>query len=124
VTPLPAVWHDGSLYFCTGAEEQKGVNLARNPHCSLTTGTNAWKSGLDVVVEGEAHRVTADALLRHLAAMWEAKYGGDWHFEVVDGAFRHSAGEAIVFELVPAKVLSFAKGHFAQTRFRFRPAAK
>ena len=28
VTPLPAVWCDGALYFCTGAGEQKGVNLA------------------------------------------------------------------------------------------------
>jgi nitroimidazol reductase NimA-like FMN-containing flavoprotein (pyridoxamine 5'-phosphate oxidase superfamily) len=30
VTPLPAVWQGGALYFCTGAAEQKGVNLARN----------------------------------------------------------------------------------------------
>ena len=52
VTPLPAVWRDDTLYFCTGAEEQKGVNLARNPQCALTTGTNLWKTGLDVVVEG------------------------------------------------------------------------
>src|SRR5262245_28938020 len=43
VTPLPAVWRDDTLYFCTGAGEQKGVNLARNPHCALTTGNNAWK---------------------------------------------------------------------------------
>src|SRR5581483_4128101 len=26
VTPLPAVWLDGALHFCTGAAEQKGVN--------------------------------------------------------------------------------------------------
>ena len=52
VTPLPTVWHDGAVYFCTGAGEQKGVNLARNDHCALTTGNNAWKSGLDIVIEG------------------------------------------------------------------------
>ena len=40
VTPLPAIWLDGALHFCTGAAEQKGVNLARNPHCTLTTGNN------------------------------------------------------------------------------------
>src|SRR5437764_4246190 len=39
VTPLPAVWVDGSLYFCTGAEEQKCVNLARNANCVLTRGS-------------------------------------------------------------------------------------
>src|SRR5204863_238207 len=40
VTPLPAVWQDGALHFCTGAAEQKGGNLARNPQCTsgpLTT---------------------------------------------------------------------------------------
>ena len=119
VTPLPAVWHEDALYFCTGADEQKGRNLERSPHCALTTGNNAWKSGLDVVVEGDATRVTDEALLRLLAALWETKYHGDWHFEVVNGAFRHEAGEALVFEVVPLKVLAFAKGDFAQTRFRF-----
>src|SRR5881397_2537647 len=50
VTPLPAVWHNDALHFCTGAAEQKGVNLASNANCALTTGNNAWKSGLDVVI--------------------------------------------------------------------------
>ena len=27
VTPLPAVWRDGALYFCTGPGEQKALNL-------------------------------------------------------------------------------------------------
>jgi general stress protein 26 len=119
VTPLPAVWQEGALYFCTGADEQKGVNLARNGNCALTTGNNAWKSGLDVVVEGNARRVTDDARLHSLADAWESKYHGDWQFDVVNGAFTHEAGEAIVFEVVPTKVLAFAKGEFAQTRFRF-----
>ena len=119
VTPLPAVWRDDTLYFCTGAEEQKGVNLARNPQCALTTGTNRWKTGLDVVVEGAADVVRDEALLRELAAMWETKYHGDWHFEVVNGAFQHDPGVALVFAVRPAKVLAFAKGEFAQTRFRF-----
>jgi nitroimidazol reductase NimA-like FMN-containing flavoprotein (pyridoxamine 5'-phosphate oxidase superfamily) len=122
VTPLPAVWHEVALYFCTGAGEQKAKNLARSPRCALTTGNNAWKSGLDVVVEGDATRVTDEARLRRLASLWESKYQGDWHFEVVNGAFRHDAGEALVFEVVPVKVLAFAKGDFAQTRFRFAPS--
>ena len=36
-----------------------------------------------------------------------------------DGAFHHEPGVAHVFEVRPRKVLSFAKGEFAQTRFRF-----
>src|SRR5262245_62831455 len=66
VTPLPAVWRDDILYFCTGAEEQKGVNLARNPQCALTTGNNEWKSGLDVGVEGAARVERDEDLSREL----------------------------------------------------------
>jgi general stress protein 26 len=122
VTPLPTVWRDGAVYFCTGAGEQKGVNLARNGNCALTTGNNAWKSGLDIVIEGPARRVSDQPLLQELADAWETKYEGDWHFEVVDGMFRHGSGEALVFEVVPTKVLAFNKGAFAQTRFRFSAA--
>src|SRR6476659_7395110 len=93
VTPLPAVWDDGALHICTGAAEQKGVNLARNPHCALTTGNNTWKVGLDVVVEGAAERITDETRLQHLADAWESKYHGDWRFDVANGAFQHDGGE-------------------------------
>jgi len=49
VTPLVAVWLDDSLHFCTGADEQKAVNLETNPEVVLTTGCNGWQEGLDVV---------------------------------------------------------------------------
>jgi nitroimidazol reductase NimA-like FMN-containing flavoprotein (pyridoxamine 5'-phosphate oxidase superfamily) len=119
VTPLPAVWRDTALYFCTGPDEQKAVNLRANDECALTTGDNRWKAGLDVVVEGRAERVSDDSTLRALDAMWETKYDGDWKYDVRDGAFHHEPGTAYVFEVRPHKVLSFAKGNFAQTRFRF-----
>src|SRR2546428_8099079 len=108
VTPLPAVWVDGSLYFCTGAEEQKCVNLARNANCVLTTGNNAWKSGLDVVVEGTAERVTDEKLLVHLAESWRSEDDGRWDFAVRDGMFRHHGGDAVVFAVAPTQVPSFA----------------
>ena len=76
VTPLVAVWLDEALHFSTGLEEQKAVNLAGNPHVVLTTGCNHWDQGLDVVVEGEAQRVTARATLERLAAAWTAKWDG------------------------------------------------
>jgi nitroimidazol reductase NimA-like FMN-containing flavoprotein (pyridoxamine 5'-phosphate oxidase superfamily) len=118
VTPVPTVWHDGALYFCTGPGEQKEVNLAANPQCALTTGNNAWKAGLDVVVEGSAVRVEDEKDLRVLADMWREKYHGDWDFDVADGAFHHDdGGTAYVFQVAPAKVLAFAKGAFAQTRY-------
>ena len=118
VTPLPAVWQDDTLHFCTGAAEQKAVNLARNADCILTTGNNAWKAGLDVVIEGTARRVTDEARLRRLSDAWESKYDGDWHFEVANGAFQGEGGQALVFAVNPTKILAFAKGAFAQTRYR------
>lgn len=120
VTPLPAVWFNDALHFSTGAAEQKGVNLARNASCILTTGNNAWKTGLDVIVEGRAERVVDDEQLRQLAALWFSKYDGDWDYEVRDHAFHHDGGgEALVFRVVATKILAFSKGDFAQTAYRF-----
>lgn len=118
VTPLPAVWHENSLYFCTGLQEQKAANVARNPQVALTTGCNKWKQGLDVVVEGTVVRVEDEATLRALADLWRRKYAGDWDFSVSDAMFHHDGGAAAVFRMTPEKVLAFAKGAFAQTRFR------
>jgi general stress protein 26 len=120
LTPLVAVWLDGALYFCTGADEQKGVNLRGNPHVLLLTGCNHWDQGLDVVAEGDAVRVTDDALLTRLAEAWAGKWDGQWQFQVCDGSFQNSGGgTAPVFEVRPAKVLVFAKGRFGQTRHSF-----
>lgn len=118
VTPIPAVWLDGALHVCTGAHEQKAANLASDPRCVLTTGTNQLRSGLDVVVEGTAVRVTDEAQLRRLAAIWKTKL--DWDFDVQDGAFRDGAGRhGLVYGVTPTKVLAFGKAPFSQTRFRF-----
>ena len=52
VTPLIGVYVDDAVHFCTGLREQKARNLEQNAHVALTTGTNTWAQGLDVVVEG------------------------------------------------------------------------
>jgi general stress protein 26 len=117
VTPLPAIWLGGTLHFCTGAAEQKARNLESNPNCVLTTGTNQFRAGLDVVVEGAAVRVTDRARLERLAALWKSKL--DWEFEVGDGVFRAEGRQALVFGVTPTKVLSFGKAPYTQTRYRF-----
>ena len=120
VTPLIAVWLDGALHFGTGAEEQKARNLAGNPFCILTTWCNTIDEGLDVVVEGEAVNIREEAKLRRIADAYVAKYGSEWRFDVVDGAFSHSDGAvALVFEVAPVKAFGFGKGAFSQTRWRF-----
>jgi general stress protein 26 len=125
VTPLPAIWLDAALHFCTGPGEQKAKNIEGNPQCSLTTGSNQFRSGVDVVVEGRAVRVTDEPLLRRLATMWETKL--DWAFDVVPGGFRDPSVETdddaqigFVFAVAPTKVLAFGKGEpFSQTRYSF-----
>ncbi|HET9608364.1 MAG TPA: hypothetical protein VFP06_02080, partial [Acidimicrobiales bacterium] len=107
-----------ALHFCTGPGEQKAVNLAGNPHVVVTTGCNQWDRGLDVMVEGEARRVTDRATLERLAAAWATRWDGSWQYEVADEGFRHGAGFAHVFAVEPAKVLAFGKGPFSHTRHR------
>lgn len=126
VTPLPAMWLDGALHFATGLEEQKGRNLSRNPNCVLTTGTNSYRHGLDVVVEGKAERVTDRTTLERLAEMWRTRL--DWPYDVGDDGFRHrpdgrapsvDEGSVPVFVVRASKVLSFGRGErFIQTRYK------
>jgi general stress protein 26 len=118
VAPLPAMWANGRLHFCTGAHEQKARNLAHDARCALTTGTNAYRSGVDVVVEGVAERVLASDELERLAEIWFDKI--DWRFDVGDGVFLDTTADghpAVVYAVVPTKILVFTKAPYSQTRF-------
>ncbi|MDH6680265.1 nitroimidazol reductase NimA-like FMN-containing flavoprotein (pyridoxamine 5'-phosphate oxidase superfamily) [Rhodococcus sp. LBL1] len=120
VTPLIAVRVDDRLHFCTGPDEQKARNLAAADACVLTTGSNALGSGLDVVIEGRAVRVSDPESLIRVADAYRAKYGQDWNFRVEDGRFVNTVGgPASVFRIEPGTVFAFAKGEYAQTRWRF-----
>ena len=123
VTPLVTVWLDDELHFCTGPDEQKGRNLVGNPNVVITTGCNAWDDGLDVVVEGEAVRVTDRATLERLAAAWATKWDGRWTFGATEAGFSHDGDDGVggpvhVYAVRAAKVLAFGKGTFSQTRYR------
>jgi general stress protein 26 len=126
VTPVVATWWDGAVWFSTGANEQKFANLSANPHVVMTTGCNRWDGGLDVVVEGEAIRVTNDEVLARVAEEFTTKWDGRWQYTASGGCFRGSdgTGEAMVFSVRPAKVFAHAKGDpFGATRHRFPPAS-
>jgi general stress protein 26 len=118
VTPLIGAFDDGAVHFCTGLREQKARNLEHHPQVALTTGTNTWARGLDVVVEGTAVRVVDRDTLQRLADAYEAKYGSRWHFEVGDGVFGAGEDAAAVFRIEPVKVLAFAKEPHGQTTYR------
>ncbi|HEX5996052.1 MAG TPA: pyridoxamine 5'-phosphate oxidase family protein [Jiangellales bacterium] len=119
VTPLIGVWRDGAAHFCTGLDEQKTRNLEHHARVALTTGSNTWAQGFDVVVEGVAQRVTERDELQALADAYEEKYGPEWHFDVEDGMFQGSDHPAVVFRIEPDKVIAFAKDPHGMTTFRF-----
>jgi hypothetical protein len=78
--PIGALWFDGDFYFTSGPGTRKSRNLAANPACTLTVRLK----DIDLVVEGEAARVTDQSTLEKLAAMYRE---GGWPAEVEGDAF-------------------------------------
>jgi hypothetical protein len=66
-----ATWVDDALYFTSGPGTLKSRNLAANPACSVSVRLR----GIDLVLEGEARRVTDSATLERVAAVYRS---GDW----------------------------------------------
>lgn len=119
VTPLVTAWCDGAPHFTTGPAERKARNLAASPMCTLTTGANELHGDADVVVEGEATRLSDRRALDAVRDAFYDKYGAEWDFEVVDGAFSHAGGTAHVFRLEPVVAYAFGKSPYSHTRYRF-----
>src|SRR5579859_7132225 len=53
VTAVGAVWLDGTFWFQTGTGTRKGLNVARDPRCSIAVSIR----DVDLVIEGDAARV-------------------------------------------------------------------
>jgi hypothetical protein len=66
VTPVGAMWLDGTFWFQTGAGTRKGRNVARDPRCSVAVSIR----DSDVVIEGDAMRVTEPDALARIAKAW------------------------------------------------------
>ena len=65
VTAVGALWLDGAFWFQTGAT-RKGRNVERNPRCSIALSIR----DADVVVEGDAQRVTDPGDVARAAKAW------------------------------------------------------
>jgi len=66
VTAVGALWLDGAFWFQTGAGTRKGRNVARNQWCSIALSIQ----DADVVVEGDAARVTEPSAVARAATAW------------------------------------------------------
>jgi len=75
-----AVWVEDELFFVSGPGTLKSRNLAANPACSV----GVRLAGLDLVLEGEAQRVTDPATLERVAAVYRT---GGWPASVEGDAF-------------------------------------
>ncbi len=69
VTGVGALWVEGTFWFECGERTRKGRNLARDPRCTLSLATREF----DLVVDGEAHRVTDQATVTAMAGHWNAE---------------------------------------------------
>lgn len=70
VTSVGALWHDGSCWFQTADRTHKAKNIARDPRCTVSVATK----GFDVMVAGEARRVTDPKVVAEIAGLY-AKSG-------------------------------------------------
>jgi hypothetical protein len=77
---IGAVWLDGDIYFTSGPGTRKSRNLAANPACTISTRL----ATLDIVLEGEAVRVTDGPTLERVAARCQE---GGWPVQVEGDAF-------------------------------------
>ena len=69
VTGVGALWVDGTFWFETGEHTRKGRNIARDPRCTLSLATDEF----DLIVDGDAHRVTEPDVVAAMAARWAAE---------------------------------------------------
>ncbi|POM27874.1 Pyridoxamine 5'-phosphate oxidase [Actinomadura rubteroloni] len=75
---IGALWLDDDLYFTSGPDTRKSRNLAANPSCTLSIRLQ----GIDLILEGEATRVTDPETLTAVARAyseggWPAEVDGD-----------------------------------------------
>lgn len=107
VMPIIGAWIDGALYFLSGDATRKGRNLAGDSRCVIVTGSTKLPS-LDIILEGEATRVTDEATLRHVTDVYRTKM--EWPLELqgegVHGPNAPTAGPPpySVFRLTPSTV--------------------
>lgn len=75
-----ALWLDGDFYITAGPGTRKARNLATNPACTLSVKLE----GIDLILEGEASRVTDQPTLEEAARLYRE---GGWPAEVEGDAF-------------------------------------
>ncbi|HZD11087.1 MAG TPA: pyridoxamine 5'-phosphate oxidase family protein [Candidatus Binatia bacterium] len=98
LVPVWFVWLDGKIYFATGINTQKFVNLRANQNVALALPD----IGSVVIIEGEAHaadRNTTEALADYFFHKYE------WDFRYDDSV------DWRLVEVTPHKILAWGDGY-------------
>lgn len=119
VAGVGAIWLDGAVYFTSGDGTRKSRDLAENPTCAFAVAV----PGLDLVLHGDAAKVTDEATLQRLATLYAAQ---GWPASVRDGALTAdfsapSAGPPpwYLYVMKPRKAFGVATAEpFGATRWR------
>ena len=120
-TAFGGLWLDDRVYLVSGPGTRKSRNLAANPACVVTVSLD----DIDLVIEGQAARVTDPATLERLAGAYRDQ---GWPAEVSGDAFvaPYSAPSAgpppwFLYEIVPVTVFGVATTEpGGAMRWRFR----
>ena len=120
VAGIGALWVDDQIYFVSGPRTRKSRNLARGARCAISVAL----PGLDLVVEGNARRITDQKTLRRLARRYAAQ---GWPAHATQGALTApfnapSAGRPpwYLYVLTPSTAFGVATAKpYGATRWRF-----
>lgn len=105
VMPVWAVWHDGALWFSTGAGSRKARNLKARSECSV----GAERGASAVIVEGLAEELAVAGTPAEVARLYAEKYGEGY------------PDESPLFRVTPRVAFGFSEAaeEFAQTATRW-----
>jgi hypothetical protein len=116
-----ALWVDDRLWIVSGPRTRKSRDIAKNPRVVLSVSL----TGLDLIIEGVAERVTDTPTLERLAAAYQTQ--GGWPATATDGALTApysapSAGPApwYLYRVTPVTAFGVATAEpHGATRWRF-----
>ncbi len=120
VAAVGAVWADDRFYFVSGPRLRKSRNIASNPRCAISVSLG----DIDVVVEGDARKVTDPATLERIVNIYVSL---GWPASIRDGAITAAysapsagSGPWDLYEVTPTAAVGVAtKEPHGATRWRF-----
>jgi nitroimidazol reductase NimA-like FMN-containing flavoprotein (pyridoxamine 5'-phosphate oxidase superfamily) len=101
--PVCHVLHAGRIYFASGAEGRKVLNIMANPRATITVDlySEAWESLKGVMVQGRARLIERGARFRKVRALLYRKYPQ----YPIEAALDEK--DSVIVEVTPLRVFSW-----------------